>query len=115
MTQLKTRIHKRVHKAPERSSFSSFLKLPSLFRRLWNGEPRLRVVPAGTLFRLEEAHMLKKLMISTALSAVMVTAAFAQSPNTPASPSTSPSPPPAAQSQDSGKNNFVTAQKPDQW
>jgi sporulation protein YlmC with PRC-barrel domain len=55
--------------------------------------------------------MLKKLMLSTALSAVMVTAAFAQSPNTPA-PS---SPPPAAQSQDSGKTNFVTAQKPDQW
>jgi sporulation protein YlmC with PRC-barrel domain len=59
--------------------------------------------------------MLKKLMISTALSAVMATAAFAQSPNTPASPSASPSPPPATQSQDTGKNNFVTAQKPDQW
>ena len=55
--------------------------------------------------------MLKKLMMSTALSAVMVTAAFAQSPSSPSSSS----PPPAAQSQGSGKANFVTAQKPDQW
>ncbi len=55
--------------------------------------------------------MLKKLMMSTALSAAMVTAAFAQSPSTPSSSS----PPPAAQSQGSGKANFVTAQKPDQW
>jgi sporulation protein YlmC with PRC-barrel domain len=52
--------------------------------------------------------MLKKLMLSTAVSAVMVTAAFAQSPS-------SSNPPPAAQSQASGKANFVTAQKPDQW
>ena len=55
--------------------------------------------------------MLKKLMMSTALSAVMVTAAFAQSP----SPPSASNPPPAAQSQGSGKVNFVTAQKPDQW
>ena len=55
--------------------------------------------------------MLRKLMMSTALSAAMVTAAFAQSPSSP-SPS---SPAPAAQSQGSGKANFVTAQKPDQW
>jgi Spy/CpxP family protein refolding chaperone len=55
--------------------------------------------------------MLKKLMLSTALSAVMVTTAFAQSPSSPSSPN----PPPAAQSQGSGKANFVTAQKPDQW
>jgi sporulation protein YlmC with PRC-barrel domain len=59
----------------------------------------------------EETRMLKKLMMSTALSAVMVTAAFAQSPSSPSSSS----PPPAAQSQGSGKANFVTAQKPDQW
>ena len=55
--------------------------------------------------------MLKNLMMSTALSAAMITAAFAQSPGSP-SPS---SPAPAAQSQGSGKANFVTAQKPDQW
>jgi len=55
--------------------------------------------------------MLKKLMLSTALSAAVVTAAFAQSPGSP----TSSSPAPAAQSRGSGKANFVTAQKPDQW
>lgn len=68
--------------------------------------------------------MLKKLMISTALSAVVATAAFAQSPTSPSSPSSpsSSSPPPAAQpqssgkaSESSGKANFVTSQKPDQW
>ncbi len=55
--------------------------------------------------------MLKKMMISTALSAVVATAAFAQSPSSPSSSS----PAPAAQSQGSGKANFVTSQKPDQW
>lgn len=55
--------------------------------------------------------MLKKMMISTALSAVLATAAFAQSPSSPSSSS----PAPAAQSQGSGKANFVTSQKPDQW
>ena len=55
--------------------------------------------------------MLKKLMVSTALSAALMTAAFAQSPGAPSSSS----PAPAAQSQGSGKPNFVTAQKPDQW
>jgi sporulation protein YlmC with PRC-barrel domain len=55
--------------------------------------------------------MLKKLMLSTALTAAVATAAFAQSSTTP-SPST---PAPAAQSQGSGKTNFVSAQKPDQW
>ena len=55
--------------------------------------------------------MLKKLMMSTALSAVMATAAFAQAPSSPSSST----PAPAAQSQGSGKANFVTAQKPDQW
>lgn len=67
--------------------------------------------------------MLKKLMMSTALSAVMVTAAFAQAPSSSSSSSPQPaanpppaaSPPSAAQSQGSGKANFVTAQKPDQW
>src|SRR5689334_22272641 len=65
--------------------------------------------------------MLKKLMLSTALTAAVATAAFAQSPTTPPSSTTpaaqpSPSTPaPAPQAQGSGKTNFVSAQKPDQW
>jgi len=65
--------------------------------------------------------MLKKLMISTALSAALVTAAFAQSPGSPGSPgdisATKPesSSPPAAKSEGAGKMNFVSSQKPDQW
>ena len=67
--------------------------------------------------------MLKKLMVSTALSAVLATAAFAQS----TSPPSSSSPPPAQASSPanetsgkmnnemSGKMNFVSSQKPDQW
>lgn len=55
--------------------------------------------------------MLKKLMISTALSAVMATAAFAQAPGS----TSAPNPAPAAQSQGSGKPNFVASQKPNQW
>ena len=56
--------------------------------------------------------MLKKFLMSTALSAAVATAAFAQSPG---SNPPSPSSPPAAQSQSSGKMSFVSAQKPDQW
>jgi sporulation protein YlmC with PRC-barrel domain len=55
--------------------------------------------------------MLKKLLLSTALSAAVATTAFAQSPSTPSSSD----PAPAAQSQGSGKPSFVSAQKPDQW
>jgi len=55
--------------------------------------------------------MLKKLLLSTALSAAVATAAFAQSP----SPSSSSTPAPVAQSQGSGKANFVSSQKSDQW
>ncbi|HKA76640.1 MAG TPA: PRC-barrel domain-containing protein [Pseudolabrys sp.] len=55
--------------------------------------------------------MLKKLLLSTALSAAVATAALAQSPNTPSSSD----PAPAAQSQGSGKPSFVSSQKPDQW
>ena len=55
--------------------------------------------------------MLKKLLLSSALSAAVATAAFAQSPSTPSSSS----PAPAAQSQSSGKPSFVSSQKPDQW
>jgi len=63
--------------------------------------------------------MLKKLMMSTALSAAVATAAFAQTPpssssDTPAAKSESYSPP-AAKSEDAGKMNFVSSQKPDQW
>lgn len=55
--------------------------------------------------------MLKKLLLSTALSAAVATTAFAQSPSTPSSSD----PAPAAQSQGSGKPSFVSAQKPNQW
>ena len=59
--------------------------------------------------------MLKKLMVSTALSAVLATGAFAQS----SSPPSSSSPPPAQASspatETSGKMNFISSQKPDQW
>lgn len=73
--------------------------------------------------------MLKKLMLSTALSAAMITAAWAQT-STPPSPSAPAAPAPATQaapapatpardsakpSQASGKMNFVSSQKPDQW
>ncbi len=62
--------------------------------------------------------MLKKLMLSTALSAVMVAAALAQTSTPPSS--SSPAPATQAQisakpSQTSGKMNFVSSQKPDQW
>src|SRR5262245_44571667 len=63
--------------------------------------------------------MLKKLMMSTALSAAVATAAFAPTPpsssgDTPAAKS-EPCSPPAAKAEDSGKMNFVASQKPDQW
>lgn len=56
-------------------------------------------------------RMLKKLMLSTALTAAVATGAFAQSPSTPSSST----PAPAAQLQGYGKANFVSPQKPDQW
>src|SRR5215831_14944143 len=59
--------------------------------------------------------MLKKLLLSTALSAAVATGAWAQSSSTDSS-----KPEPAAQAQpatkdSSGKMNFVSSQKPDQW
>jgi sporulation protein YlmC with PRC-barrel domain len=67
-----------------------------------------------TLFEEEETKMLKKLMLSTALSAAVATGAWAQS----SSPMDS-KPERATQAQpamkDSGKMNFVSSQKPDQW
>src|SRR5262249_53278145 len=64
--------------------------------------------------------MLKKLMMSTALSAAVATAAFAQTPSSPSPSSDTPAKsesysPPAAKSEDSGKMSFVSSQKPDQW
>jgi sporulation protein YlmC with PRC-barrel domain len=65
--------------------------------------------------------MLKKLMMSTALSAAVATAAFAQTPSSPSPPSETPAAksesfsPPAANSQSTGKMSFVSSQKPDQW
>jgi sporulation protein YlmC with PRC-barrel domain len=55
--------------------------------------------------------MLKKLLLSTALSAAAAGTAFAQSPSTPSSSN----PAPAAKSESSGKTDLVSAQKPDQW
>jgi sporulation protein YlmC with PRC-barrel domain len=65
--------------------------------------------------------MLKKLMMSTALSAAVATAAFAQTPSSPSSSSDTPAAksesysPPAAKSEGSGQMSFVSSQKPDQW
>lgn len=74
--------------------------------------------------------MLKKLMLGTAVSALMLSGALAQNPTTPASPppsSAAPSTPPAAQTPDTNKSadtgktteankkaSFVSTQQPDQ-
>ena len=60
--------------------------------------------------------MMKKLVIGAALGALTVSGALAQSPSP--SPTSNPSPPAAAQTQtdrSSGKADFVSSQKPDQW
>ena len=59
--------------------------------------------------------MTKKLMMSAAIGALMVSGALAQSPNPPSSSS-----PPAANASvatkpSTGKADFVTSQRPDQW
>lgn len=60
--------------------------------------------------------MLKKLLLSTALSAVMVGGVLAQTSTPPSSPSPPPAAAPAQDSlNSSGKMNFVQSQKPDQW
>jgi len=56
--------------------------------------------------------MLKKLMLSTALSAVIATGAWAQSSST---DSSKPEPATQAQPDTSGKMHFVSSQKPHQW
>ncbi len=61
--------------------------------------------------------MMKKLMIGAALSALTLSSAFAQSPNTPADSRSTP--PSATQTAPSGAMTgtaeFVSSQKPDQW
>ena len=65
--------------------------------------------------------MLKRLMLTTAVSAAVATAAFAQSSSPPSSSSDAPaaktesSSSPAAKSEGSGKMNFGSSQNPDQW
>ena len=65
--------------------------------------------------------MMKKFMFGTALSALVVTGALAQTPNEPAKSDAQSTPPAATQSsptaaQPAGaKVDFVTSQKPDQW
>ena len=65
--------------------------------------------------------MLKQLMLTTALSAALTTAAFAQSSSPPSSSSDTPaaktesSSMPAAKPEGSGKLNFISSQRPDQW
>lgn len=55
--------------------------------------------------------MTSRLLIGSAIAALMVSGAMAQSPNAPANSN----PPAAAQSQKSGKADIVASQKPDQW
>jgi len=59
--------------------------------------------------------MLKKLMVSTALSAILATGAFAQSSSPPSSSSASPAQASSPAKETTGKMNFVSSQKPDQW
>jgi hypothetical protein len=56
--------------------------------------------------------MTKKLMIGAAIGALMASGALAQSPNSPPSSSSNP---PAAALQGTGKADIVMSQKPDQW
>lgn len=59
--------------------------------------------------------MLKKLMLSTALSAAVATGALAQSPSTTDSSTTPPAQAQPSVKESSGTMNFVSSQKPDQW
>jgi len=62
---------------------------------------------------------MKKLMLGTALSSLLVVAALAQAPSGPSGGSTSASPPSSSASSTSGSGagggNFVASQKPDQF
>ena len=70
-------------------------------------------------------HMTNKLMLGATIGALMVSGAFAQSPNVPAGSTASPpaatQPAPAGKSaapaagMTSAKGEFVASQKPDQW
>jgi sporulation protein YlmC with PRC-barrel domain len=59
--------------------------------------------------------MLKKLMITTAAGALMVTAGWAQAPNQSSQPSSSAPAASQQQGSPSGSASFVTTQRPDQW
>jgi len=59
--------------------------------------------------------MLKKLMLTTALSGLMISAALAQAPQMDAQSSPPAATAPAAKADSGGKMNVVTKQKPDQW
>jgi sporulation protein YlmC with PRC-barrel domain len=58
--------------------------------------------------------MIKRMLLSTVLSALLVSAAWAQSPNSPSPTPSKPSVNTQAQPS-SGRADFVTSQKPDQW
>ena len=59
--------------------------------------------------------MLKKLLLSSALSVAVAGAAFAQSPNAPGSSDSAPPAKSESMKSEGSKANFVSAQKPDQW
>src|SRR5262245_52543096 len=101
----------RKHKAHKRVPFQIALSVP-----VRGNSVLFRALTLLNSFPMEEASMMKKLLLSTALSAAVASAAFAQSTSTPSSSD----PAPAAKSdsmksEGSGKSNFVSAQKPDQW
>jgi sporulation protein YlmC with PRC-barrel domain len=58
--------------------------------------------------------MMKKLMLGTALTALMLSGAFAQTPN-PSSPPPASKADQAAPAAQAGSVDIVTSQKPDQW
>ena len=59
--------------------------------------------------------MMKKLMISTALSGLMFSAALAQAPSSPPSATDQTKQPSMSQPAPATAPNFVASQKPDQW
>src|SRR5665811_2194864 len=59
--------------------------------------------------------MMKKLMISTALSGLMFSAALAQAPSSPPSATDQTKPPSMSHPAPATAPNFVASQKPDQW
>src|ERR1035437_9165201 len=70
----------------------------------------VREEPHPSIHRQRRFSMMKKLMISTALSGLMFSAALAQAPLSPPAPASSLNTPAPATAP-----NFVASQKPDQW